>query len=327
MTSGTNTAGIPLLLQTYNIQLHQMQRKTPQRLSTRIIAAFAIYWTLALVLIEVARSIARTDFPSEIREHAYLFGLIYSFFPKIIVVGIVFFNISWGAAIIQDASSHFLRRKGIESDLLSITSGGIYSYVLNRFAALCRKFLPHMVILAFAYWGWAILIGFDAQRGFGFDAAAIFNGGIVPPIRPSMRYAPIPSLLMAGILPFITLSGTLMVYSALSLLVVATTRYLQGGIMLMLRTVSFIALTIIVRPFFLPDSSLEGLLDYVIFSFADGGLRLATGAFGRTPLLNGGAADTVHSFYVWMSALVFLLMCVIISGILLELTVRRLRRR
>src|SRR5690606_32387168 len=104
------------------------------------------------------------------------------------------------------------------------------------------------------------------QRGFGFDAAAIFNGGIVPPIRPSMRYAPIPSLLMAGILPFITLSGTLMVYSALSLLVVATTRYLQGGIMLMLRTVSFIALTIIVRPFFLPDSSLKGLLDYVIFS-------------------------------------------------------------
>src|SRR5690606_11769373 len=129
-----------LLLPTYDIQLRLMQRKTPQRLSTRIIAAFVIYWTLAIVLIEVARSIARTDFPSKIREHAYLFGLVYSFFPKIIVIGLVFFNISWGAAIIQDASSHFLRRKGIESDLLSIMSGGVYSYVLDRFVALCRKF-------------------------------------------------------------------------------------------------------------------------------------------------------------------------------------------
>lgn len=320
---------MPLLLPTYDIQLRQMQRRTQRRFSRRLAGALVIYWTLAIILFEIARSVTRFDYPSELTGHAYFFGLIYVLFPQFIIWGIVCFHLYWVAAITRDAASLFLRRKGIESDLLSITSGGTYSYVVSRFIALCRKFLPHMIVLAFAYWGSAVIISFESYRGMDFDLNAIFTGDAIPPIRSNFYFPSIPDLLMAGVLPLITLSGMLMVYSALALLVVATTKYFQPAIMIVLRIITAAVILFAVRPTVPSAGNLGGVLDYAIFSFTDGGIRMATGAFGRFPIFNNGTgmADPAYAFYVWASAVVFLLMCVIIAGILLELTVRRLRRR
>src|SRR5690606_38782550 len=141
-------------------------RRSKSRLSTirRTIYAAVALWVVSVFVIEITRSLAQIDIPSEAPGFEFVYGLLYRAVPPAVSVLYIPLHLYWAGAAASTASSVFLRRKGVPSDLLSITSVGIRRFVLSRFLFACRAYWPYALLNAGMMWALAVYSGFENSR-------------------------------------------------------------------------------------------------------------------------------------------------------------------
>ena len=308
-----------------------LSRRSKSRLSTirwTIYAAVGL-WVISVFATEIARSLTQIDVPSESAGFEFLFGLLYHAIPQAASVLYIPLHLYWAGAAASTAGRVFLSRKGVPSDLLSITSVGMRRFVLSRFLWVCRAYWPYALLNAGMIWTLALYYGYENPRITYFYWSANRPRFIVE-VAPITFFPPIGQLLIPAVVALIASIGTLLLISAGGVAAAALTPprfHLAAGVVsrLLIWGAAFGLVTLnrwrmssdVIGPvigMFL-DSGLSHTGGYLFASFASAppGLPAPIHLIDRTGNL--------------LTAPLYLIVCAVLAWLILALTIRLLRRR
>ena len=179
----------------------------------RTIYTAVALWVISVFATEIVRSITRIDIPSESSGFEFLFGLLYHAIPLAASVLYIPLHLYWAGAAASTAGSVFLSRKGVPSDLLSITSVGMRRFVRSRFLFVCRAYWPYMVLNAGVIWTLSVYSGFENQRITHFYLSTI-RPRIVVEVARIPFFPELSELLIPAAIALFASFGTLVLVSA-----------------------------------------------------------------------------------------------------------------
>jgi hypothetical protein len=305
------------------------RRKTPVHwLRITIGGAFAL-WALAVFMVEIARSLTHIDIPSAVPELELLFGMLYRVFPMMASVLYIPFHLYWGGAVASTADSIFLARKGISSDLLSITTAGMRRFVASRFFFVCRAYWAYVLLNAGVIWALAIYFGFENSRVTYFYLSTI-RPRIIIEIARIPFFPELSELLIPAAIAVIASLGTLVLISACGVAAAATTpsrfSFAAGAISrLLVFGAAFGLLTFNrIRQSF-------DLIGPVIGMFLDGGLS-HTGSYLSATYVSAQPGPLPPIYLIdrtgyLSTAPLYLIACIALAALILISTVSLLQRR